>query len=169
MVRIRHKIKHYQCAWMLCRVNPVLLLYLAHYEQLHISLSSTVCCCIVIAIKTWRKTSRTVTMWCSNGQICKSLGCCLHPRIVRKWESRDKPSLSLTRLFKKIQLTSFVFFVPLCFLAHPIAQGRQSTVNIDSEDRYEPRSVYVVYSRFGTAKEAVSFFTALLLRIRATI
>lgn len=70
---------------------------------------------------------------------------------------------------KDTQLTSFVFFVPLCFLVHPIAQGRQSTANIDSEDRNEPRSVYIIYSHFGTAKEAVSFFTALLLRISATI
>lgn len=87
IVKIRHKIKHSQSTWVLCRGEAIQLLLqldLAYYEQWQIPLPSTVCCCAAMAMEAWREASRTVSMWFLNGIICKSLGCCPYSRIVRK-------------------------------------------------------------------------------------
>jgi len=76
----------------------------------------------------------------------------------RQWENKREQRWALSSPDKVVrkgtQLTSFVFFVPLCFLSLPIAQARQSTLTEAQRTEMNPAVSTIVYSHFGTARGA---------------
>lgn len=70
---------------------------------------------------------------------------------------------------KRYAVNIFCVLCAVVFSRSSHSTSKAKHTHIDSEDRNEPRSVYIVYSHFDTAREAALFFTVLGLRISATI